>query len=183
MPASITTAERSGQRLASRPHGGPQRRPTERSTLDRSWLAVTNAENNYDYANQDPINAYDLSGLCSKKKSHSFLHSWSLGCAWRGIKDDFSGGNGKVMQAVAVTDIALATEGVGDAIAGSARIQAAIGRAETEQGTSGSAVAAIRGAQDAATKFSTGGMPSSYTNTVRAIGAAKALYRSAVIIR
>jgi hypothetical protein len=26
------------------------------------WLAVTNAENNYDYAGQDPVNGYDLDG-------------------------------------------------------------------------------------------------------------------------
>src|SRR4051812_13845809 len=38
-----------------RGRGRPRRQP---------WLAVTNAENNYDYAGQDPINGYDLDGKC-----------------------------------------------------------------------------------------------------------------------
>src|SRR5438874_2266525 len=63
MPGSITTVERrSGRCRASRPHGGPQRRPIARSSPGRSLVGVTSAENFYDYANQDPVNGYDLAG-------------------------------------------------------------------------------------------------------------------------
>jgi RHS repeat-associated protein len=65
--------------------------------------------NNYDYAGQDPIDNYDLGGLaCSKQQSHSWTwHALSPGCLWTALKDDASGGNGPVMQAVTLTDTAL----------------------------------------------------------------------------
>jgi hypothetical protein len=56
--------------------------------------------NPYDYANQDPVNSYDLDGNCSVKTSHS----WSLAalthpaCWITALRDDASGGNGRVIQ-------------------------------------------------------------------------------------
>lgn len=61
-------ANQPARRLSGRPHGHPQRRPTERSRRGRRLFAVTSAEYFYDYASQDPINEYDLSGECTPWK-------------------------------------------------------------------------------------------------------------------
>jgi hypothetical protein len=60
----VTTLPTSRSRSIRSPHRGPLRRPAERSTAVARRIAVTNAENAYDYAGQDPINGYDLDGMC-----------------------------------------------------------------------------------------------------------------------
>jgi RHS repeat-associated protein len=65
--------------------------------------------NPYDYANQDPLNQFDLDGLCSAKESHKWtLHAIvSPNCWVAGIKDDLSGRNGKVFQVAAGVALTL----------------------------------------------------------------------------
>jgi hypothetical protein len=46
----------------ARPHGRPQRRLTERASAGPKRFAVTSAENEYDYACQEPVNGFDLDG-------------------------------------------------------------------------------------------------------------------------
>jgi hypothetical protein len=47
---------------SARPHGRPQRRPGQASRQRQALVSETTAEYFYDYAAQDPINAYDLDG-------------------------------------------------------------------------------------------------------------------------
>jgi hypothetical protein len=57
------------QRLSKRPHGRLQRRPTQRSCPGKTSFAVTSAEYFYDYAGQDPVNGFDLSGTLNVDQS------------------------------------------------------------------------------------------------------------------
>jgi RHS repeat-associated protein len=72
--------------------------------------------NAYDYANQDPVNQFDLSGNCSAKASHKWtLHAiTSPRCWYAGIKDDLTGGNGPWAQGAI---IAAASYSGGEALA------------------------------------------------------------------
>lgn len=129
-----TRTSRSQPRAASRrpdrgrPHESFTERSGRRPVAYQPSTQLRRRSTTYDYAGQDPIDGYDLAGTCSSKNAHSFVHSWSFGCAWQGIKDDLMGRNGRFMQAVAATDLALVTEGAGSAVAGSARISALAGR-------------------------------------------------------
>jgi len=91
------------------------------------------------------------------------------------VNDDLSGGNGRIIQAVAGADVGLIGLKGGDAFANSGGIQTFLGKFSAGIGAAGTAGAIARGQDNASTKFSTPGTPAVVNYLARAYGAVQAL--------
>jgi hypothetical protein len=71
------------------PYGRPQRRPGQQSGRRRPLVPETTAEYFYDYAGQDPINGYDLTGTMTGGRGAPGCQYWHCGIDSGSADDPF----------------------------------------------------------------------------------------------